>query len=205
MRKTLLLAVTLFSLTNLYSQEVYFLTGSNFTKYNFESRVGTMSTQLQSGTGTSYEIGYSIPFKKNQFSYSFGATLNAYNAVAGSNVNTYQWDTKYLGGQCALIYTCTLSKSFNISAKLGSNLSSIIYGKQSNNGILYDITNQKEFSGLLLSTFAGIQTNYTFNNSGYLSLGYGYSNGINITNSLSENLTLKTNQILFGIHFKIKN
>jgi hypothetical protein len=205
MRKNLLLAITLFSLTNLYSQEVYFLTGSNFTKYNFESRVGTMSTQLQSGTGTSYEIGYSIPFKKSQFSYSFGATLNAYNAVAGSNVNTYQWDTKYLGGQCALIYTCTLSKSFNISAKLGSNLSSIIYGKQSSNGILYDITNQKEFSGLLLSTFAGIQTNYTFNNSGYLSLGYGYSNGINITNSLSENLTLKTNQILFGIHFKIKN
>nr|WP_314866362.1 hypothetical protein [uncultured Flavobacterium sp.] len=205
MRKTLLLAITLFSLTNLYSQEVYFLTGSNFTKYNFESRVSTMTTELQSGSGTSYEMGYLIPFKESPFSYSFGATLNAYNAVAGSNVNSYQWDTKYLGGQCALIYTCTLSKSFSISAKFGSNLSSIIYGKQNSNGILYNITNQKEFSGVLLSTFAGIQTNYTFNNSGYLSLGYGYSNGINITNSLSENLTLKTNQILFGIHFKIKN
>lgn len=205
MIKKLLLLTVLISGCLAHSQEVYFLTGTNFTKYNFETRVGAMATQLQSGTGSSYEIGFTAPFIGKHFSYSFAATLNAYNASAGSTVNTYQWDTRYLGGQGAFIYTCPLSKSFNVSAKIGANLSSIIYGKQNSNGAIYDITNQKEFSGVFLSTFAGIHSNYKFNDSGYLSFGYGYSNGVNISNSSSEKLSFKTNQILFGIHYKINN
>lgn len=205
MIKKLLLLTVLLTGCLAHSQEVYFLTGSNFTKYNFASRDRVMTTQLQSGTGTSYEMGYSQPFEQSHFSYSFAATLNSYNAAAGSSANSYQWDTRYLGGQGALSYSCPLSKSFDLSAKFGANLSSIIYGKQNSNGVLYDITKQKEFKGVLLSTFVGIQANYKFNDSGYLSFGYGYSNGINISNNTSEKLTFRTNQILFGIHYKINN
>lgn len=205
MIKKLLLLTVLITGCQAYSQEFYLLTGSNFTKYNFETRFGSMATQLQSGTGSSYEMGYSTPFGGSHFSYSFAATLNAYNAVAGSAANSYQWETQYLGGQGAFTYTCPLSKSFSVSAKLGTNLSTIIYGKQNSNGAIYDITSQKEFKGVLLSTFVGIHSNYKFSNSGYLSFGYGYSNGTNISNNSTEKLNFRTNQLLFGIHYKINN
>lgn len=205
MRKAILIIVAFMSLSNAYSQELYFVTGSNFTKYKFEANGSPMSTQLQSGSGSTYEIGYKIPIRNKDFSYSFGVTLNNYNAVAGSAANTYEWNTKYLGGQSAFMYTYTVSKNFSISARAGVNLSSIIYGKQNIDGAIFDLNHQKEFSGLFLSAFGGVQTNYKINNLGYLSFGYGYSNGTNTSNSTTEKLSFKTNQILFGIHFTINH
>ena len=58
MRKFYLLLVVLLAFTNSYSQEVYFLTGSNITKYNFNSQGEPMVTPLQAGTGSFYEVGY---------------------------------------------------------------------------------------------------------------------------------------------------
>ena len=58
MKKFYLLLVVLLALTNSYSQEVYFLTGTNITKYNFTSQAEPMTTPLQAGTGSFYEIGY---------------------------------------------------------------------------------------------------------------------------------------------------
>ena len=191
------------TLTNCYSQEVYFLTGSNFTKYNFKSSAVPMATALQSGTGSNYEIGYYFPLKSDEFSYSAGITLNEFNAQAGSPANNYQWNTKYLGAQSTLNYTYSVSNAFQIALKGGMNLSQIIYGKQNSNGSIYDLINQKEFSGALLSYFVGFQANYKFNNLGYLSLGYGFLNGINTSNSTQEKVSFNSQQIQFGVHFNI--
>ena len=203
MRKISLLLIAIMALTNSYSQEVYFLTGSNFTKYDFKSSNEPMVTRLQSGTGSAYEIGYYFPLKSDQFSYSAGITLNEFNALAGSPANNYQWNTKYLGAQSALNYSYSVSSAFQIALKAGANLSKIIYGKQNINGTIYDLINQKEFSGALFSYFAGLIANYKFNDLGYLSLGYGFLNSINTSNSTQEKVAFNSTQLQFGIHFNI--
>jgi len=188
---------------NSYSQEVYFLTGSNFTKYNFSSGQGSMATSLDSGTGTSYEMGYTRPLKNNRFSHTIGVNLNEYNAVAGSLANSYKWDTKYLGVNNSLDFSIPLTTNFKLFLKAGLNLSTIIYGKQEINGAIYDLKSQDEFSGLTFVPYTGIHLKYKLNDFGYLSFGYGYSRSLILFNISQEKLTTSTNQILFGIHFNI--
>lgn len=187
----------------LFSQEAYFLVGSNFTKYIFKSSEGAVSTKLQSGTGSTFEMGYAIPFKNPKINYSLGVTLNDYNALAGSPSESYEWNTKYIGVQNAVSYNFSVSDDFQLAVKGGVNLSTILYGKQNINGAVYDLMGQDEFSGLFLSPFVGIQTRYQLNDLGYLSLGYAFSKSINPFNTSEEKLSFNTNQILFGIHFNI--
>ena len=203
MRKIYLLLIAFLALTNSYSQEVYFLAGSNFTKYDFKSQNEPMATALQNGTGANYEVGYNFSLNSDQFSYSAGVTLNEFNALAGSPANTYQWNTKYIGAQTALHYTYSVTKAFQVALKGGLNLSKIVYGKQNTNGVVYDLLDQKEFSGVLFSYFAGTHINYKFNDLGYISLGYGLFNGLNTANSTQEKVTFKSSQVQFGIHFNI--
>jgi len=203
MKKLATLLVLFFALSNCYSQEVYFSTGSNFTKYSFKSSNGTMLTRLQSGTGTNYEIGFSMPFKNDKFSYSLGMSLNEYNAVAGSPSNSYKWDTKYIGLQGALNFTFCKINNFQFVARGGVSLSTIIYGKQTLNTYVYDLKKQDEFSNLLVIPFAGILTKYKLKDYGYLSLGYGISKSISPFNISDEKLSFTTNQITFGVHFNI--
>jgi hypothetical protein len=203
MRKFYLLLIVLLALTNSYSQEVYFLTGTNFTKYNFNSQGETMATSLQAGTGSFYEVGYDFSLNSDALSYSGALTLNEYNAVAGSSANSYSWQTKYAGAQMSLNYLHKVTKRFKLGLRAGVNVSKIVYGKQNLNGVVYDLLDQKEFSGLYFSYFGGASANYKLNDSGYLSFGYGYSNGFNTANSTQEKVIFNNQQILFGIHFNI--
>lgn len=203
MMKNYLLIAILFTSYQLFSQEAYFLAGSNFTKYVFKSSEGGLSTLLQSGTGSTFEIGYSTPIKLKQTHYSIGLTLNDYNTIAGSLSESYNWNTKYIGVQNALNYRYAVSKDFLVSAKGGLNLSTMIYGKQNTNGAIYDLMGQEEFSGIIISPFVGVQTSYKLNDIGYLSLGYAFSKSMNPFNSSQEKLSFNTNQILFGIQFNI--
>jgi hypothetical protein len=203
MRKFYLLLIVLLALTNSYSQEVYFLTGTNFTKYNFNSQGGAMSTPLQAGTGSFYEVGYDFSLNSDVLSFSGALTLNDYNALAGSPANSYSWQTKYAGAQTSLNYLHKVTKRFKFGLRAGVNLSKIVYGKQNLNGVVYDLLDQKEFSGLYFSYFGGASANYKLNDSGYLSFGYGYSNGLNTANSTQEKVIFNNQQIQFGIHFNI--
>lgn len=203
MIKNYLLIAFLITSFQLFSQEAYFLAGNNFTKYDFKSSEGTMTTKLQCGKGSTFEMGYSIPFKNERIYYSIGLTLNDYNAVAGSPSESYQWDTKYMGVQNALSYNLTLSNDFQLAVKAGVNFSTLLYGKQNVNGAVYDLMGQDEFSGLFLSPFAGIHARYRLNDLGYLSLGYAFSKSLNPFDTSEEKLSFNTNQILFGIHFNI--
>lgn len=204
MRKKLLFFLTLLFISNSFAQELYLLTGNNFTTYKFNTNGESMATRLQSGAGSTFEIGYAIPIRNKDFLYSFAVTLNSHNALAGNGANTYEWNTKYLGIQTALQYNQKITSFFSLTAKAGINFSTIIYGKQTMDGEIFDLTNQKEFSGLFVGTSGSIHTNYKINSIGFLSLGYGYSHKINTANSSQEKLSFKSNQILLGIHFIIK-
>lgn len=199
--KNVLLFAFLIASCQLFSQEAYFLTGSNFTKYTFKSSGESMTTPVQSGTGSAFEMGYSIPMNNPNIQYSIGLTLNEYNAVAGSQSGSYTWDTKYIGLQNAVGYNYSVSNDFQVALKGGVNLSTLMYGRQNSNGAVYDLMGQNEFSGLFLSPFVGVQTRYKVNDLGFLSLGYTFSKSLNPFNTSSEKLFYSTNQILFGIHF----
>jgi hypothetical protein len=180
------------------------LTGSNFTKYNFSSSQGAVtSIPLQVGTGASYEMGYSRPLKYNHFSHTIGVNLNEFNSFAGNGINNYKWDTKYLGVNNSIDYTINLTANFNLVLDAGLNLATIIYGKQEINGAYFNLVNQDEFSGLTFIPYSGVQLKYKLNNLGHLSFGYGISKSLILFNISQEKLTNTTNKILFGIHFNI--
>lgn len=205
MMKNYLLFAILITNFQLFSQEAFFLAGSNITKYTYKSSGSGMSSQLQNGTGSSYEMGYSSPFSNKKIAYDISVTLNDYNALASSSSNSYTWDTKYIGVQNALSYNFQVSNNFQLKTNGGLNLSTIIYGKQTVNGVVYNLINQDEFSGIVFTTFVGIHARYKLNDIGYLSFGYSYSKSLNPFYVSTEKLSFSTNQILFGIHFNVKN
>ena len=204
MRKLLYSIITFIVFFNSYSQEVYFLTGSNFTKYNFNSTQDVISSiPLQVGSGSSYEMGYMRPLKYKHFSHTIGVNLNEYNAFAGNGINNYKWNTKYFGINNSLDYTINLTNNFNLLLNAGINLSTIIYGKQDINGAYFNLVKQDEFSGLTFIPYSGIHLKYKLTSLGYLSFGYGISKSLILFNISQEKLTNTTNKILFGIHFNI--
>lgn len=204
MKKLLILIVIMCSLQSVHSQEVYFSAGKNFTTYDYKNSSGASNPNLKSGTGNFFELGYIKPLKNEKFAYSVGLALNEYNNVGGNSVNSYTWNTQYLGAQGGFTYSILDRGDFDILPKFGLNMGTIISGKQTINGTYYDLTKEKEFSGLLITPSLGIQVKYNLSASGFISLGYSYCKGFNLSNSTDQKLSINTNQLQFGVHYAIK-
>lgn len=203
MKKIFLLLVMVCSFDSMFSQEVYFYTGKNFTTYDYKTSTGALSPNLKSGTGNFYELGISNPLENEQFSYSLALALNEYNSVGGNSANSYSWNTEYLGAQGVLSYSLLYRSNFDILPKIGINMATLISGKQNIDGTYYDLTKEKEFSGLVLTPSLGVQLKYNLSDYGYISLGYSYCKGVNVTNSTDQKLSFLTHQLQFGIHYSI--
>jgi hypothetical protein len=204
MKKLLILIVIMCSLQSVHSQEVYFSAGKNFTTYDYKNSSGASNPNLKSGTGNFFELGYINPLRNEKFAYSVGLALNEYNNVGGNSVNSYTWNTQYLGAQGGFTYSILDRGDFDILPKFGLNMGTIISGKQTINGTYYDLTKEKEFSGLLITPSLGIQVKYNLSASGFISLGYSYCKGFNLSNSTDQKLSFNTNQLQFGVHYAIK-
>lgn len=203
MNKSKLILLFFLGFVHGYSQEFYFQTGKNFTKYTFVSADGTKNSDFQTNAGSSFEVGYLRPFKNKKFSYNLGLVLDEYNAIYSSNSNIYRWQTEYIGVQNSLQCNFIETTYFSVDAKVALNLDTIIYGKQEINGVIYDLLNEKEFSGLMLVPMLGIQVKSKLSEFAYLSLGYNYSKSFNISNRTDEKVFFNTSQIQIGIHLKI--
>ena len=204
MKKLTILIVIMCSLQSVHSQEVYFSAGKNFTTYDYKNSSGASNTNLKSGTGNFFELGYIKPLQNEKFAYSVGLALNEYNNVGGNSVNSYTWNTQYLGAQGGFTYSILDRGDFDILPKFGLNMGTIISGKQTINGTYYDLTKEKEFSGLLLTPSLGFQVKYNLSSDGFISLGYSYCKGFNLSNSTDQKLSFNTNQLQFGVHYTIK-
>jgi hypothetical protein len=204
MKKLLILIVIMCSLQSVHSQEVYFSAGKNFTTYDYKNSSGASNPNLKSGTGNFFELGYIKPLKNEKFAYSVGLALNEYNNVGGNSVNSYTWNTQYLGAQGGFTYSILDRGDFDILPKFGLNMGTIISGKQTINGTYYDLTKEKEFSGLLITPSLGMQVKYNLSATGFISLGYSYCKGFNLSNSTDQKLSINTNQLQFGVHYAIK-
>lgn len=202
MKKILLLVLVSLTIQTIKAQEIYFNTGKNFTVYRFnDNSTNNSHFTLQSGSGNFYEIGYSMPLNFENFNYSFGISLNEFNAIGNSLTNSYSWDTDYLGVTNSLNYSLFNDDNFDIAVKGGVGFSSIIYGKQKTNGTYSDLLSQKEFSGIFVQPLIGFQTKYNISNNGYFSIGYNFSKSINLLNNTEEQLSFNNHQFQFGIHF----
>ena len=203
MKKLLILIVITCSFQRVHSQEVYFSAGKNFTAYDYKNSSGASNPNLKSGTGNFFELGFINPLQNEKFAYSVGLALNEYNNVGGNSANSYTWNTQYLGAQGGFTYSIFDRGDFDILPKFGLNLGTIISGKQTINGTYYDLTQEKEFSGLLVTPSLGVQVKYNLSASGFISLGYSYCKGFNLSNSTDQKLSFNTNQLQFGLHYAI--
>jgi hypothetical protein len=210
MRKLTLLLLFLFLVNMGYSQEIYFLTGKNYTNYKIRYNGSeTVNGLEKKGEGDSYEIGLALPIKvqrlafDNNLNYTIGLTLNQYNAEAGDQANNYEWKSEYVGLQNALVYSFIKSNHLDLAVKGGFNVSTIVSGSQKINNSRLELTNQKDFNGIVISPLLGIQAKCNLSEYGYLSLGYNYSRSINLTNNTDKKLSFLTNQVVFGISFEL--
>ncbi len=210
MKKTTLVVLFVFTIFQGYTQEIYFLTGKNHTCYKIRYNGSELVNSLdKKGEGDSYEIGIALPIKvqrlafDNNLNYTIGLTLNQYNAEAGDIANNYIWKTEYIGIQNALVYSFIKSNHIDLSVKGGVNLSSILYGNQTINNSRFNLNNQKDFNGMVLTPLLGLQAKCNLSEYGYLSLGYNYSKSMNLTNESNKKVSFLTHQILFGISFEL--
>ena len=124
--------------------------GKNYTSFSYKN-TSPMTEKIKiNGTGSSYELGYNLPLKYKDFSWSSSITLNDYNATGESITNNLEWKTSYIGLQNTIDYQFYDSFYLFISAQAGLNLSTIVYGKQQINNSANSLMSNKDFSGLEL-------------------------------------------------------
>lgn len=207
-----LIFTLLFTLTvsGVYSQEIYFLTGKNYTTYQLRYQGAETVNQLdKKGSGSSYEIGLALPINvqrlafDNNLDYIVGLNLNQFNASAGNQNNHYSWDTEYIGITNALKFSFVQTNHVEISVKGGFTTATLISGSQKINNFKFDLHNQKDFNGIILSPLLGLQAKCNLSEYGYLSLGYNYSRSFSLTNTTEKKLSFLNHQILFGISFEL--
>lgn len=210
MKKITLLLLFLFLVNTAYSQQIYFLTGKNYTNYKIRYNGSeTVNGLEKKGEGDSYEIGFAIPIKvqrlafDNNLNYTVGLTLNQYNAESGDIANNYTWKTEYIGVQNALVYSFVKSNHLDVAVKGGVNVATMLHGNQTINNSRFNLNNQKDFKGVVVSPLLGLQAKCNLSEYGYLSLGYNYSRSINLTNDTNKKVSFLTNQIVFGISFEL--
>lgn len=202
MKKQVLLLFVLFS-NVYYAQGVFFKTGKNFTSISYKNTTPFTEKIKINGTGNSYELGYAMALKKfKDFSYLGSITLNDYNATGESDLNNLDWKTSYIGIQNVVDYRFYDSFYFFISAQAGLNVSTILYGKQQLNNSTYNLTKNRDFSGLILQPVVGVNAKYYISKSGYLSLGCNFTKSISL-NPTPEKVSFNTFQILFGGYFDL--
>ena len=168
---------------NLYSQEINFSVGSNFSDYSFEVNENFSA----SGMGSYAEIGYTKLLGKKtskSLSYSVSLNLNEYNASSGNMASYYEWQTSFIGVKNSInIPVVTIADVMKFELSAGVNLSHIVKGKQLINSMVYDISTNSEFDGLNAWTDLGISLKFNLKEDVKLAIGYSISENKQLTGS----------------------
>ena len=168
---------------NLYSQEINFSVGSNFSDYSFEVNENFSA----SGMGSFAEIGYTKLLGKKtgkSLSYSVSLNLNEYNASTGNMASYYEWQTSFIGVKNSInIPVVTIADVMKFELSAGVNFSHIVKGKQLINSMVYDISTNSEFDGLNAWTDLGISLKFNLKEDVKLAIGYSISENKQLTGS----------------------
>lgn len=200
--KNFVVLITFLLSGSIYAQGVFFKMGKNYSSFSYKNNTPFADKIKITGTGSSYELGYEKSLKIKDLSYLASITLNDYNGTGESNLVNLDYKTSYIGLQNAINYQFYDSFYFFVSAKAGLNMSTIIYGKQQLNNSAFNLTNNKDFSGLILQPLLGLDAKYYISKSGYLSLGCNLTKSISL-NPTADKVSFNTFQILFGGYFEL--
>lgn len=211
--KNCYILVLLFCNTSVFSQEMYFLSGKNFTKFSFNELSNSTPIQLQPGFGNYYEVGIANSIEDQPFFYSGAINLQEYNAIGGEAVSKYTWNSQYIGAKISGYYplltshcNCYNETSWNLFVIASLNALTLLDGQQTisssyyNTNSYYDLNKNPEFTGLFLQPSVGLQVKYSMFSYGAVSLGYSYNKAFNLLNNTSEKLGFNSHQLQFGIH-----
>ena len=213
--KAILYILLFFSFTG-FSQSLVFKTGLNFTDYDYKNSKNITNSNIDSSTGSFYEIGYIFEIRTGNFrkrarcslcvselNYTSSLSLNQYNAKGGNNIDQYSWDANYIGWNNYINYSFLSQKQFlDISIKGGLGIAAIINGKQQMGGQIFDLKYNREFNGLWIYPTIGLNIRYDLFNQTYLSLGYDFTKLFSL-NKNSESLSFNNKQLGFGILINI--
>ncbi len=180
----------------IYSQEVIISAGTNFTDYSFASPAnGAEENFSASGSGNYLEVGYSKKLgnkTQKSMSYSISVNLNEYNANSGNLANSYSWETSYLGLRNGLIIPVfSMDNGLELDLGMGVNVGAIVHGQQNVNGMVYDIADHQEFSGLTAWGDIGLNLKFDFKEDVKIAIGY----------SMAENYSLSGKDIWHNIFY----
>ena len=204
MIKKYLLLTLFFSGCYVQAQEVFLTAGQNFTKYDYKNSLGVSNPNLRNGDGSFYQLGMAFNLGSEELNYAVSLVYNQLNAVGGSRTSNYAWNTNYVGIQNEINYVLFQDyDSFKVKTKLGCATSTIIKGEQYINNVVYDISNQEEFKGILLQPNIGINFQYSLDRDIEFTVGYEFSKAFNVSNNSPEKLSFTNNQIHLGVHFLI--
>jgi hypothetical protein len=184
MKNLLVFIFLFFAIENSISQEVFFVTGKNLTTYNFKNSFGESNPNLKGGSGSFFELGFTNKTKNERVAYSFGLALNEYNSIGGNSFNHYSWKTNYLGIQTRYYYSLLDRNDLDIVPTIGFNISTLIN---------------------VVTPSLGVQFKYNLSENGFVSFGYNYCRGFNLTNTTDQKLGFSTHQLQFGVHYFINS
>ncbi len=184
-----------------FSQEVFFATGKNLTNYNFKNSSGGTNPNIIGGSGSFFELGFTNKTKNENAVYSLGLALNEYNSIGGDSFSRYSWETNYLGIQTRYYYSFFDSQDLDIVPTIGFNISTLINGQQTIDASVFNLTKEKEFAGVVVTPSLGMQIKYNLSENGFVSFGYNYCRGFNLTNTTDQKLGFSTHQLQFGVHY----
>ena len=211
--KSIYISFFLFCTISVFSQEMYFLSGKNFTKFSFRELSNSTPIQLQAGSGNYYEVGIANSIEDQPFFYSGAINLQEYNAIGGDAVSKYTWNSQYIGAKISGYYplltshcNCYNETSWNVLVVASLNALTLLDGQQTitssyyNTNSYYDLNKNAEFTGLFLQPSLGLQVKYSMFSYGAVSFGYSYNKAFNLINSTNEKLGFNSHQLQFGIH-----
>ena len=208
----LVLMLTFFISHFAISQEIFFKSGKNYTKYNYKNYLGEDFNGLESSSGSNYELGVEFFFNdsinsiQSRFSYSASLTFNQFNAKGANLANSYVWNSNYLGVQNMLYATLFKSKNdyLNLKFKAGVNAATFVSGKQYTNNVAYDLKQSDEFKGFIIQPTLGMDFRVVINPQMIMNLGYSFSKVYNASNNTSaEKLNFTNNLLQVGLAYTI--
>ena len=118
--------------------------------------------------------------------YAIGFVYNEFNAEASSFSSSYLWKTRYMGIINKFSYNlsnCCYNTGLNTFLTAGFSTSTLSGGDQLINEDYYDLSKSKDFLGVNIQPFIGINSQYNLARNFKLTLGYNYSKAFHLFNN----------------------
>lgn len=211
MIKNLFSVFLLFFCLKTPAQKIVFCMGKNYTSYKFQPiNDSNKNITFKQDTGDFFEIGINFNISKSsffyqnpKFSYTLSMVYNQYNAKATDALISYNWESNYIGLNNKLNYKFFEDDYFNFLLNSGFGTMLFLNGEQYINSNSYNINDNEEFSGYILTPFVGLNCEYKINDEFRFGLGYNISKSFNVSNNSNEKVSFNTNSIQFGINMNL--